>query len=175
MRGSEGPGRRAADHEAFDDVDMYLERMDRRRERSVLSCSVRSAGSRPSPRSVSSLVPRVERQALGDLPGARRPLCSLRRAAPRGHFSGRRGARRQWGPGFVGAQIPANASSRGKTLNRCFRCSRSRTVIARFSSFTTVRGQAMPSRELQRPDNARRANGTLDMQANLSSVMVTLS
>src|SRR5580693_6668329 len=58
---------------------------------------------------------------------------------------------------------------------RCVRCWRSRTNTARCSSSTTVRGRATLTPKSRAIRTTRRRNGTLDMQASLSSVMVTLS
>jgi predicted TIM-barrel fold metal-dependent hydrolase len=78
-------------------------------------------------------------------------------------------------PGFIGTQVPANAFLTRKDAEQMRSllevANRHRAVL--FIHYGPRPGDAFP-RVTGDTDNARRRNGTLDMQANLSSVMVTL-
>jgi predicted TIM-barrel fold metal-dependent hydrolase len=78
-------------------------------------------------------------------------------------------------PGMVGAQVPANGFLTGKAAEKMRPllevANRRRAFL--FIHHGPLPGDAFP-RNANDTDNARRRNGTLDMQASLSSAMVTL-
>ena len=79
-------------------------------------------------------------------------------------------------PGMIGAQLPGNyflTRDDAEAMRPLLEvANRHRATLL---ASTTARGRATPSpRSTGDTDNARRRNGTLDMQASLSSVMVTL-
>jgi predicted TIM-barrel fold metal-dependent hydrolase len=78
-------------------------------------------------------------------------------------------------PGFVGAQLPANGFQTRRDAEQMRPllevANRHRALV--FIHYGPRPGDAFP-RIASDIDNARRRNGTLDMQANLSSAMVTL-
>jgi predicted TIM-barrel fold metal-dependent hydrolase len=78
-------------------------------------------------------------------------------------------------PGMVGAQLPANGFLTGKHAEKM----RPLLEVAnRHHAFLFIHHGPMPGDPFPKiagdTDNARRRNGTLDMQASLSSAMVTL-
>jgi len=78
-------------------------------------------------------------------------------------------------PGMVGAQVPANGFLTGKHAEKMRPllevANRRRALL--FIHHGPLPGDAFP-KVAGETDNARRRNGTLDMQASLSSAMVTL-
>jgi predicted TIM-barrel fold metal-dependent hydrolase len=164
--------------EAFDDLDFHLARMDRQGvETSVLSllgsfCWVESQPldvSLPLCRSVNDGLSAICQKHPGRFAAfAALPLTDIGAAAAE--------LERALGlPGMIGAQLPGNYFlTRGdaeairpllETANRL------RAVL--FVHHGPRPGDAFP-KVAGEVDNARRRNGTLDMQASLSSVMVTL-
>jgi predicted TIM-barrel fold metal-dependent hydrolase len=78
-------------------------------------------------------------------------------------------------PGFIGAQVPGNAfltRQDAEVMRPLLEIANRRRAVL-FIHHGPRPGDAFP-RIAADTDNARRRNGTLDMQANLSSVMVTL-
>src|SRR5215472_10744865 len=164
--------------EAFDDVDFHLARMDRQGvETSVLSllgsfCWIESQppeAAEPLCRIVNDGLSAICREHPGRFAAyAALPLTDISAAA--GEFERALGL-----PGMIGAQLPGNAFLTRKdaeAMRPLFEVANRRRAVLFIhhgprpgDAFPKVRGDA---------DNARRRNGTLDMQASLSSVMVTL-
>ena len=173
MRGGEEPL-----SDAFDDVDSYLARMDRQGvTTSVLSllgscCWIEAQPlevSVPLCRRVNDSLSRICQEHEGRFAAyASLPLVDITAAAA--EFE-----RALALPGFVGTQLPANAFLTGKDAEKMRPlleiANRHRALV--FIHYGPRPGDAFP-RITSDTDNARRRNGTLDMQANLSSVMVTL-
>ena len=163
---------------AFDHVDAYLERMDRQGVSvSVLSllgtfCWIEAQPvevSLPLCRRVNDSFANVCEEHEGRFAAyAALPLVDI--AAAAAEFE-----RALKLPGFVGAQVPANAFLTRKDAEAMRPllevANRYRALV--FIHYGPRPGDAFP-RVAGDIDNARRRNGTLDMQANLSSVMVTL-
>jgi predicted TIM-barrel fold metal-dependent hydrolase len=165
--------------EAFDQVDFHLARMDRQGvETSVLSLLGSFCWIESQPLDVSVPVCRSVNDGLSAIcqehPGrfaayAALPLTDLAAAAAE--------LERALGlPGMIGAQIPGNAFLTRKDAEAMRPlldvANRHRAVL--FIHHGPRPGDAFPKVGGE-TDNARRRNGTLDMQASLSSVMVTLS
>jgi predicted TIM-barrel fold metal-dependent hydrolase len=165
--------------EAFDDVDFHLGRMDRQGvEVSVLSLVGGFCWIEAQPPEVSGPLCRRVNDGLSTIcqkhPGrfaafAALPLTDMSAAAAE--------LERAMGlPGMVGAQIPGNYFLTGKDAQAMRplleAANRHRAVL--FVHHGPRPGDAFPKVGGD-TDNARRRNGTLDMQASLSSVMVTLS
>jgi len=163
---------------AFDDVDFHLARMDRQGvETSVLSllgsfCWIEAqpleeAG--PLCRTVNDGLSAICRKHPGRFAAyAALPLTDIPAAAA--EFERALGL-----PGMIGAQIPGNyfLTRKDAEAMRPLLDVANRHRAALFIHNGPRPGDAYPkvSRDT---DNARRRNGTLDMQASLSSVMVTL-
>src|ERR1700682_5040480 len=164
---------------AFDDVDFHLGRMDRQGvEVGVLSllgsfCWIESqpleeAG--PLCRIVNDGLSAICREHPGRFAAyAALPLTDISAAASE--------LERALGlPGMIGAQIPGNYFLTRKDAEAMRPvlevANRHRAVL--FIHHGPRPGDAYP-KVAGDTDNARRRNGTLDMQASLSSVMVTLS
>ncbi len=163
---------------AFDDVDAYLARMDRQGvSASVLSllgscCWVESQPlevSVPLCRSVNDSLAQICRQHAGRFAAhAALPLVDISVAAA--EFERALGL-----PGIVGAQLPANGFLTRKhadEMRPLLEVAHRRRAFV-FIHYGPLPGDAFP-RHAGDTDNARRRNGTLDMQASLSSAMVTL-
>ena len=163
---------------AFDDVDTYLARMDRQGvSMSVLSllgtaCWIESQPlevSLPLCRLVNDSLSRICQEHAGRFTAhAALPLADISAAATE--------LDRALGlPGMVGAQLPANGFLTGKAAEKMRPllevANRHRAFI--FIHHGPLPGEAFPKIAAD-TDNARRRNGTLDMQARLSQVMVTL-
>jgi predicted TIM-barrel fold metal-dependent hydrolase len=163
---------------AFDDVDLHLARMDRQGvSTSVLSllgsfCWIEAQPldvSVPLCRLVNDGFSRFCREHEGRFVAyAALPLVDVSAAAAE--------LERALGlPGIVGAQVPGNAflTRRDAEAMRPVLevANRHRAIV--FIHHGPRPGDAYP-RVAADTDNARRRNGTLDMQASLSSVMVTL-
>jgi predicted TIM-barrel fold metal-dependent hydrolase len=164
--------------EAFDDVDFHLGRMDRQGvEVSVLSLLGSYCWVEAQPLDVSGPLCRIVNDRLSAIceehPGrfaafAALPLIDISAAAAE--------LERALGlPGMIGAQIPGNAFLTHKDAEAMRPllevANRHRAVL--FIHHGPRPGDAFP-KVTGDTDNARRRNGTLDMQASLSSVMVTL-
>jgi predicted TIM-barrel fold metal-dependent hydrolase len=164
--------------EAFDDVDFHLARMDRQGvETSVLSLLGSFCWVESQPLDVSGPLCRRVNDGLSDIcrrhPGrfaafAALPLTDMAAAAAELERALKL-------PGIVGAQIPGNYLLTRKDAEAMRPllevANRERAVL--FVHHGPRPGDAFPKVGAD-TDNARRRNGTLDMQASLSSVMVTL-
>lgn len=163
---------------AFDHVDFHLGRMDRQAVRmSVLSLLGSFCWIESQPLEVSVPLCRVVNDRLSAVcqehPGrfaayAALPLTDIPAAAAE--------LERTLGlPGMIGAQLPGNAfltRSDAEAMRPLLEvANRHRAVL--FVHHGPRPGDAFP-KVAGDTDNARRRNGTLDMQASLSSVMVTL-
>jgi predicted TIM-barrel fold metal-dependent hydrolase len=164
--------------EAFDDVDFHLGRMDRQGvEVSVLSLLGSFCWIEAQPLDVSGPLCRKVNDRLSAIceehPGrfsafGALPLVDMSAAAAELE-------RVLDLPGMIGAQIPGNAFLTRKDAEAMRplleAANRRRAVL--FIHHGPRPGDAFP-KIAGDTDNARRRNGTLDMQASLSSVMVTL-
>jgi predicted TIM-barrel fold metal-dependent hydrolase len=163
---------------AFDDVDFHLARMDRQGvETSVLSllgsfCWIESqppeeAG--PLCEVVNNALAAICRQHPGRFAAyAALPLTDI--SAAEAEFERALGL-----PGIIGAQIPGNyflTRKDAEATGPLF------AVADRHQAVLFIHNGPRPGESYPKiaadTDNARRRNGTLDMQASLSSVMVTL-
>src|SRR6202049_2564842 len=165
--------------EAFDDVDFHLCRMDRQGvEVSVLSLLGSFCWIESQPLEVSGPLCRRVNDRLSAIcqehPGRFAAFAALPRTD---RAAAAEELERVLGlPGMIGAQIPGNAfltrddADAMRPLMEV--ANRHRAVI--FIHHGPRPGDAFP-KVAGDTDNARRRNGTLDMQASLSSVMVTLS
>src|SRR6266478_8128694 len=164
--------------EAFDDLDFHLARMDRQGvEVSVLSLLGSFCWIEAQPLDVSVPLCRIVNDRLSAIcrehPGrfaayAALPLTDISVAAAE--------LERALGlPGIVGAQLPGNAfltRNDAEAMRPLLEvANRHRAVL--FIHHGARPGDAFP-KVAGDTDNARRRNGTLHMQASLSSVMVTL-
>src|SRR6266567_8169840 len=164
--------------EALDDVDFHLARMDRQGvEVSVLSLLGSFCWIEAQPLDVAGPLCRIVNDRLSAIceehPGrfaayAALPLTDISAAAAE--------LERALGlPGIVGAQLPGNAfltRNAAEAMRPLLEvANRHRAVL--FIHHGPRPGDAFPKVAAD-TDNARRRNGTLDMQASLSSVMVTL-
>ena len=163
--------------DAFDDVDTYLARMDRQGvSMSVLSllgttCWIESQPlevSIPLCKLVNDSLSKICQQHQGRFTAhAALPLVDIAAAAAE--------LDRALGlPGMVGAQLPANGFLTGKAAEKM----RPLLEVAnRHRAFLFIHHGPLPGDAFPKiagdTDNARRRNGTLDMQASLSSAMVT--
>ena len=164
--------------EAFDDVDFHLARMDRQDVgTSVLSLLGSFNWIEAQPLDVSGPLCRRVNDGLSAIcrkhPGrftafAALPLVDMAEAAAEYE-------RALDLPGIIGAQIPGNYFLTGKDAEamRPLLEVANRRHAALFVHHGPRPGDAFP-KVAGEVDNARRRNGTLDMQASLSSVMVTL-
>jgi predicted TIM-barrel fold metal-dependent hydrolase len=164
---------------AFDDVDFHLARMDRQGvETSVLSLLGSFCWIEALPPEESEPVCRTVNNGLSAIcqkhPGrfaayAALPLTDMSAAAAE--------LERALGlPGMIGAQVPGNyfLTRKDAEAMRPLLEVANRRRAALFIHNGPRPGDAYPKVPGD-TDNARRRNGTLDMQASLSSVMVTLS
>ena len=164
---------------AFDDVDFHLARMDRQGvETSVLSllgsfCWVEALPldeSGPLCRTINDGLSAICQKNPGRFAAyAALPLTDISAAAVE--------LERALGlPGMIGAQVPGNyflTRKDAEAMRPLLKvANRHRAVL--FIQNGPRPGDAYPKVAAD-TDNARRRNGTLDMQASLSSVMVTLS
>ncbi|HEX4152193.1 MAG TPA: amidohydrolase family protein [Steroidobacteraceae bacterium] len=165
--------------EAFDDVDFHLARMDRQGvETSVLSLLGSFCWVEALPLDESELLCRTINDGLSAIceehPGrfaayAALPLTDISAASAE--------LERALGlPGMIGAQIPGNyfLTRKDAEAMRLLLDVANRRRAVLFIHNGPRPGDAYPKVAAD-TDNARRRNGTLDMQASLSSVMVTLS
>jgi predicted TIM-barrel fold metal-dependent hydrolase len=164
--------------EAFDDVDFHLARMDRQGvQTSVLSLLGSFCWIESQPLEVSGPLCRKVNDGLSAIcqkhPGrfaafAALPLTDMSAAAIE--------LERALGlPGVIGAQLPGNGflTSKDAEAMRPLLEVANRHHATLFIHHGPRPGDAFPKVAAD-TDNARRRNGTLDMQASLSSVMVTL-
>ncbi len=164
--------------EAFDDVDFHLARMDRQGvQTSVLSLLGSFCWIESQPLEVSGPLCRKVNDGLSAIcrkhPGrfaafAALPLTDMSAAAAE--------LERALGlPGMIGAQLPGNGflTSKDAEAMRPLLEVANRHHATLFIHHGPRPGDAFPKVAAD-TDNARRRNGTLDMQASLSSVMVTL-
>jgi predicted TIM-barrel fold metal-dependent hydrolase len=164
--------------EAFDDVDFHLARMERQGvETSVLSllgsfCWVEALPldeSGPLCRTINDGLSAICQKHPGRFAAfAALPLTDISAAAAE--------LERVLGlPGMIGAQIPGNAfltRKHAEAMRPLLEVANRRHAVL-FIHHGPRPGDAFPKVTAD-TDNARRRNGTLDMQASLSSVMVTL-
>ena len=164
--------------EAFDDVQVHLERMDRQGvETSVLSVLGSFCWIESQPLDVSGPLCRRVNDAFSAIcaahPGrfaafAALPLMDMSAAAAELERALRL-------PGMLGAQIPGNLFL---TRTDAEAARPLLEVANRHSAVLFIHHGPRPGDAFPKVggtvDNARRRNGTLDMQASLSSVMVTL-
>src|SRR5438477_4454391 len=164
---------------AFDDVDLHLGRMDRQGvETSVLSLLGSFCWIEAQPLEVSGPLCRAVNDRLSAIcqehPGrfaafAALPLVDMSAAAAE--------LERALGlPGVIGAQIPGNGfltRNDAEAMRPLLEVANRHHAVL-FIHHGPRPGDAFP-KVANDTDNARRRNGTLDMQASLSSVMVTLS
>jgi len=162
---------------AFDHVDTYLARMDRQGvSMSVLSLLGTACWIESQPLEVSLPLCRLVNDSLSRIcqehPGrftahAALPLADISAAAAE--------LDRALGlPGIVGTQLPANGFLTAKAAEKM----RPLLEVAnRHRAFLFIHHGPLPGDAFPKitgdTDNARRRNGTLDMQASLSSAMVT--
>jgi predicted TIM-barrel fold metal-dependent hydrolase len=164
--------------DAFDDVDFHLARMDRQGvEVSVLSLLGSFCWVEAQPLDVSGPLCRRINDRLSAIcqehPGrfaafAALPLIDIAAAAAELE-------RALALPGMIGAQIPGNGflTRKDSEAMRPLLEAANRHHATLFIHHGPRPGDAFPKVSGE-TDNARRRNGTLDMQASLSSVMVTL-
>ncbi len=163
---------------AFDDVNFHLARMDRQGvTTSVLSLLGSFCWIESQPVEVSLPLCRMVNDALSDICGkyegrfaafAALPLADMQAASA--EFE-----RALSLPGMIGTQIPGNGFLTRKdaeAMRPLLEVANRRRAIC-FIHHGPRPGDAFP-KVTGDTDNARRRNGTLDMQASLSSVMVTL-
>src|SRR5215471_12948988 len=163
---------------AFDDVDFHLARMDRQGvETSVLSllgsfCWIESQPleeSLPLCRTVNDGLSAICRKHPGRFAAyAALPLTDI--AAAAAEFERALGL-----PGIIGAQVPGNyflTKSHAEAMRPLLEVANRHHAVL-FVHHGPRPGDTYP-KVAGDTDNARRRNGTLDMQASLSSVMVTL-
>jgi predicted TIM-barrel fold metal-dependent hydrolase len=163
---------------AFDDVDFHLARMDRQGvETSVLSLLGSFCWIESQPLEESGPLCRIVNDGLSAIcqkhPGrfaayAALPLTDISAAAAELERALRL-------PGMIGAQIPGNyflTRKDAEAIRPLLEVAK-RHRAALFIHHGPRPGDAFP-KVASDTDNARRRNGTLEMQASLSSVMVTL-
>jgi predicted TIM-barrel fold metal-dependent hydrolase len=163
---------------AFDDVDFHLARMDRQGvEVSVLSLLGSFCWIEAQPPEVAGRLCRIVNDGLSAICRKHPGRFAAYAALPLTDISGAAAElERALGlPGIIGAQLPGNAFLTRKDAEAMRPllevANRHRAVL--FIHNGPRPGDAYP-RIARDTDNASRRNGTLDMQANLSSVMVTL-
>jgi predicted TIM-barrel fold metal-dependent hydrolase len=165
--------------EAFDDVEFHLARMDRQGVKvSVLSLLGSFCWVEAQPLEVSGPLCREINDGLSAICQERSGRFAAYAALPLTDISAAAAElERALGlSGMIGAQIPGNAFLTRKDAEAMRPllevANRHRAVL--FIHHGPLPGDAFP-KVAGDTDNARRRNGTLDMQASLSSVMVTLS
>ena len=164
--------------EAFDDADSYLARMDRQGvSMSVLSLLGTSCWIEGQPLELSVPLCRIVNNSLSKICEAHEGRFVAHAALPLMDISvAAAELDRALGlPGMIGAQLPANGFLTGKHAEKMRPllevANRRRAFL--FIHHGPLPGDAFP-KVTGDTDNARRRNGTLDMQASLSSAMVTL-
>jgi predicted TIM-barrel fold metal-dependent hydrolase len=164
--------------EAFDNADAYLSRMDRQGVRtSVLSLLGTFCWIEAQPPEVSVPLCRRVNDSLSQICQEHEGRFAAYAALPLTDMSAASAElERALGlPGFIGAQVPASyfLTRRNADDIRPLLEVTNRHHAVLFIHYGPRPGDSFP-RVASDIDNARRRNGTLDMQANLSSVMVTL-
>jgi predicted TIM-barrel fold metal-dependent hydrolase len=163
---------------AFDDVSFHLGRMDRQGvTTSVLSLVGGFCWIESQPSEVSTALCRMANDAMSGLaakyPGRFSVFCALPLTdmkAAVAEFERALGL-----PGVVGTQVPGNGfltSKDAEAMRPIMEVANRRKAVV-FIHHGPRPGDPFP-KVAGDVDNARRRNGTLDMQASLSSVMVTL-
>src|SRR5882724_6742401 len=165
--------------EAFDDVDFHLARMDRQGvEVSVLSLLGSFCWVEAQPLDVSGPLCRRINDRLSAICQEHRGRFAAFAALPLTDMSAAAAElERVLGlPGMIGAQIPGNGflTRQDAEAMRPLLEAANRHHAVLFIHHGPRPGDTFPKVSGE-TDNARRRNGTLDMQASLSSVMVTLS
>ena len=173
VRGSEEPL-----SDAFDHVDDYLEKMDAHGvETSVLSLLGSFCWIEAQPPEVATKLCRRVNDQLSRICAQHEGRFAAFAALPLTDMSAAVAEleRTLALPGFVGAQIPGNAFLTRKDADamRPLLEVANREHAILFIHYGPRPGDVFPKVPSD-VDNARRRNGTLDMQASLSSVMVTL-
>jgi predicted TIM-barrel fold metal-dependent hydrolase len=163
---------------AFDHVDFHLDRMDRQAVRmSVLSLLGSFCWIESQPPEVSGALCRIVNDRLSAICQEHHGRFAAYAALPLTDMSAAAAElERALGlPGMIGAQLPGNAFLTRKDADAMRPllevANRHRAVL--FVHHGPRPGDAFPT-VAGDTDNARRRNGTLHMQASLSSVMVTL-
>ena len=164
--------------QAFDNVDSYLARMDRQGvTTSVLSLLGMCCWIESQPLEVSVPLCRLVNDSLSKICQKHAGRFTAHAALPLVDISAAAAElERALGlPGMVGAQLPANGFLTGKVAEKM----RPLLEVAnRHHAFLFIHHGPLPGDAFPKvtgdTDNARRRNGTLDMQASLSSAMVTL-
>ena len=163
---------------AFDDVDFHLDRMDRQKvETSVLSIVGSFCWIESQPAEVSGPLCRRVNDRFSAICQAHPGRFAAFAALPLVDISAATAElERALGlPGMIGAQLPGNfflTRDDAEAMRPLLEvANRHRAVL--FIHHGPRPGDAFP-KVSGATDNARRRNGTLDMQASLSSVMVTL-
>src|SRR5438309_10875090 len=164
--------------EAFDHVDFHLGRMDRQGvEVSVLSLLGSCCWIESQPLDVSGPLCRIVNDGLSAICEEHAGRFAAYAALPLTDISAAAAElERALGlPGMIGAQIPGNAflTRQDAEAMRPLMEVANRHHATLFIHHGPRPGDAFP-KVTGDIDNARRRNGTLDMQASLSSVMVTL-
>jgi predicted TIM-barrel fold metal-dependent hydrolase len=164
--------------EAFDDVETYLERMDRQGVNvSVLSLLGTCCWIESQPLEVSVPLCRLVNDRFSEICQEHEGRFTAHAALPLVDISAAAAEldRALKLPGIVGAQLPANGFLTAKHAEKM----RPLLEVAnRHRAFLFIHHGPLPGDSFPKvtvdTDNARRRNGTLDMQASLSSAMVTL-
>ena len=164
--------------QAFDDVGSYLERMDRQGvSMSVLSLLGMCCWIESQPLEVSGPLCRLVNDSLSKICQDHEGLFTAHAALPLVDISAAAAEleRALSLPGIVGAQLPGNGFLNAKAAEKM----RPLLEVAnRHRAFLFIHHGPLPGDAFPKvsgdTDNARRRNGTLDMQASLSSAMVTL-
>jgi predicted TIM-barrel fold metal-dependent hydrolase len=165
--------------EAFDDVDFHLARMDRQGvDVSVLSLLGSFNWVEAQPLDVSGPLCRRVNDRLSAICEEHRGRFAAYAALPLTDISAAAAEldRALGLPGMIGAQIPGNAfltRDDAEAMRPLLEVANRHHAVL-FIHHGPRPGDAFPKVGGD-TDNARRRNGTLDMQASLSSVMVTLS
>jgi len=162
---------------AFDDVAFHLERMDRQGvSTSVLSLLGSFCWIEGQPLEVSLPLCRIVNDTFSKICQAHKGRFLAHAALPLTDISAAAAEfERALGlPGIVGAQLPGNGFLTAKAAEKMRPllevANRHRALL--FIHHAPLPGDPFP-RHAGDTDNLRRRNGTLDMQANLSSAMVT--
>ena len=163
---------------AFDDVETYLARMDRQGvSTSVLSLLGTCCWIESQPLEVAVPLCRLVNDRLSQICQEHEGRFTAHAALPLADISAAAAEldRALSLPGIVGAQLPANGFLTAKHAEKM----RPLLEVAnRHRAFLFIHHGPLPGDAFPKvtgdTDNARRRNGTLDMQASLSSAMVTL-
>jgi predicted TIM-barrel fold metal-dependent hydrolase len=164
--------------DAFDNVDFHLARMDRQGvETSVLSLLGTFCWIESQPIEVAAPLCRLVNDRLSGICQEHKGRFAAYAALPLTDLSAAAGEfeRALDLPGIIGAQVPGNffLTRRDAEAMRPLLEVANRRHATLFVHHGPRPGDAYPKVKPD-VDNARRRNGTLDMQASLSSVMVTL-